>query len=233
MKTAGKTLMIMKDDRDAIDERHEANTGMSRRLFVGGLAAALAGAGVLASPAQAGVREGRKRYNFRPAVLTTNGAQRRGAYQGMRIVDYETEERPGTLIVVTEERALYRVLPGGKAERYGVGVGREGFQWKGVAYVKRKAKWPAWLPPAEMIEREWRLYRRRLPKVMPGGPDNPLGARALYLYQGNRDTLYRIHGTNQPETIGRTVSSGCIRVLNEEIIQLYEKVPLGTKVVVT
>ncbi len=233
METAGRIFVNTMNGRDMAGEKNGPCDGMNRRLFLGGLAAALAGAGTLATPSVAGVRERRKRYNFRPAVLDAGRAARRRTYQGMRIVDYETEEAPGTLIVVTEERVLYRVLPGGKAERYGVGVGREGFQWTGVAHVKRKAKWPEWRPPAEMIEREWRLYRRRLPRVMPGGPDNPLGARALYLYQGQRDTLYRIHGTNQPQTIGRAVSSGCIRLLNEEIIQLYEKVPLGTRVVVT
>jgi lipoprotein-anchoring transpeptidase ErfK/SrfK len=203
---------------------------LGRREFLAGLAAALAGAGG-AGTAVAGVADRRRRYNF--GVATVRGMAAQSGYRGMEIVAYETRERPGTLIVVTDERALYRVLPGGRAERYGVGVGREGFQWKGVAWVRRKAKWPEWRPPAEMIEREWRLYRRRLPTVMKGGPDNPLGARALYLYQGNRDTLYRIHGTNQPQTIGRAVSSGCIRLLNEEIIELYEKVPLGTRVVVT
>ncbi len=200
-----------------------------RRTF---LLTALAGL-TLPATAFAGI-ERKRRFNFRTLARAENTAARRSSarYTGKKIVPYSGPEKPGTIVIVTRERALYYVLPGGKAERYGVGVGREGFQWSGVATIRRKAVWPEWRPPKEMIEREWKLYKRRLPEVMKGGRDNPLGARALYLYQGNRDTLYRIHGTNDPTTIGRAVSSGCIRMLNEEIIELYEKVPIGTKVVV-
>jgi lipoprotein-anchoring transpeptidase ErfK/SrfK len=117
------------------------------------------------------------------------------------------------------------VRPGGEAIRYGIGVGKQGFAWSGTATVARKARWPAWRPPEEMMQR-----RRDLPSYMPGGPANPLGARALYLFQGERDTLYRIHGTNEPGSIGRAVSSGCIRLLNQDVHDLYERVPVGTLV---
>ena len=143
------------------------------------------------------------------------------------VVDYPTKERPGTIIIDTGRRYLYRVLEDGKAERYGVGVGREGFGWKGRVRVARKAEWPTWTPPAEMRRRQ-----PYLPVSMSGGPDNPLGARALYLYDGGRDTLFRIHGSNEPWTIGQAVSSGCIRMRNEDVIALYDKVSIGTRVVV-
>ena len=155
-----------------------------------------------------------------------------GRYRGRRVVPWKGSEKPGTIVIVTRERALYHILPGGRAVRYGVGVGRAGFQWSGVAHVGRKAMWPEWRPPREMIQRELVQYGRRLPDVMKGGIDNPLGARALYLYRDGRDTMYRIHGTNAPQTIGRAVSSGCIRMLNEEIIELFDRVEVGTKVIV-
>ena len=160
------------------------------------------------------------------------GTRRAGRYRGRRVVPWNGPEKPGTIVIITAERALYHIQPGGKAVRYGVGVGRAGFQWSGVAYVGRKAMWPDWRPPKEMIRRELVQYGRRLPDVMRGGIDNPLGARAIYLYRNGRDTLYRIHGTNAPQSIGRAVSSGCIRMLNEEIIELFDKVPVGTKVIV-
>lgn len=157
---------------------------------------------------------------------------RGGSYGGKQIVAYETREQPGTIIINTGERRLYYVLGGGQAISYGIGVGRQGFQWSGVAKVGGKREWPAWHPPAEMIERELVQYGRQLPSRMEGGPSNPLGARALYLYEGGRDTLYRIHGTNEPRTIGLATSSGCIRMLNEEVIDLYNRVPMGAKVIV-
>jgi lipoprotein-anchoring transpeptidase ErfK/SrfK len=145
-------------------------------------------------------------------------------------VAYATPEQAGTLIVDPANYFLYLVMPEGKAMRYGVGVGREGFGWSGSATIKRKAGWPTWTPPAEMIARD----RRAAPwaKGMPGGPKNPLGARAMYLYQGERDTLYRIHGTVEPGSIGQSMSSGCIRLLNQDIIDLHGRVPLGTRAVV-
>jgi lipoprotein-anchoring transpeptidase ErfK/SrfK len=138
-----------------------------------------------------------------------------------------TGEAPGTLTINTRARRLYLSLGGGQAIEYAIGVGREGFTWKGEAYVGRKAFWPGWTPPPEMLQR-----RPDLPPHMDGGLDNPLGARALYLFKGQKDTLFRIHGTNEPETIGRAVSSGCIRMLNADVIDLYERVAKGARVVV-
>ncbi len=145
-------------------------------------------------------------------------------------VDYKTTEKPGTIVIYTQDRLLYFVLPNGKAIRYGVGVGDEAFGWKGTADVARKAEWPRWTPPAEMLVR-WPHLRPRA-GGMEGGPDNPLGARAIYLYQNGRDTLYRIHGTNEPESIGRASSSGCIRMRNVDVIDLFNRVGVGAKVVV-
>jgi lipoprotein-anchoring transpeptidase ErfK/SrfK len=144
-----------------------------------------------------------------------------------QLVPYRHSEQPGTLVVDPKNYYLYLLREGGQAIRYGVGVGREGFGWAGNAIVGRVAEWPAWVPPKEM-----RLRQPELPERMAGGYDNPLGARALYLYEGNKDTLYRIHGTAEPWTIGTNVSSGCIRLLNEEIADLYLRTPVGTKVVV-
>jgi lipoprotein-anchoring transpeptidase ErfK/SrfK len=138
-------------------------------------------------------------------------------------VDYDGRERPGTIVIDTPHRFLYLVEPGGRAVRYGVGVGRPGFEWSGVKYVSRKAEWPGWTPPAQMM-----LRRPDLPSHMDGGMGNPLGARALYL----GSSLFRIHGTNEPETIGHNVSSGCIRMMNEDVIDLYNRVPVGAKVIV-
>jgi len=168
-------------------------------------------------------------YNF---TSRFSGKAAVARYTGKRIVDYQTPEKPGTIVIDTNQRQLYLVLKGGKAIQYGVGVGRKGFAWSGTAHVGRKVEWPDWHPPKDMITRELRQNGRQLPERMVGGILNPLGARALYLYQGNRDTLYRIHGTNEPDTIGRAVSSGCIRMLNEEVIDLYNRAKIGTKVVV-
>ncbi len=144
-----------------------------------------------------------------------------------REVDYQTIEAPGTLIVDTNSRHLYYVEGGGKAIEYGIGVGREGFAWHGVARVGAKQEWPKWFPPEAMLQR-----RPDLPIEMDGGLGNPLGARAMYLYQGKTDTQYRIHGTNEPDTIGKAVSSGCIRMMNGDVMDLYNRVPIGTKVIV-
>jgi len=138
-------------------------------------------------------------------------------------VDYSGREAPGTIVIDTPRKFLFLVEPGGRAIRYGVGVGRPGFEWSGVKAITRKAEWPGWTPPPQMM-----LRRPDLPAHMDGGPDNPLGARALYL----GSSLYRIHGTNEPETIGRDVSSGCIRMMNEDVIDLYNRVRVGTKVIV-
>jgi lipoprotein-anchoring transpeptidase ErfK/SrfK len=138
-------------------------------------------------------------------------------------VSYAGPERPGTIIIKTAERRLYYVLNDGRAMRYGIGVGRVGFTWKGVKTVTQKKEWPSWTPPAQMLRR-----RPDLPRHMVGGVDNPLGARAMYL----GSTLYRIHGSNEPETIGQAVSSGCFRMTNDDVVDLYNRVRVGTKVIV-
>ena len=140
-----------------------------------------------------------------------------------QIVNYATREAPGTIIIDTPNTYLYYVLGGGQAIRYGIGVGRDGFTWSGVQTITKKAEWPNWTPPAEMIARQ-----PYLPRYMAGGPGNPLGARAMYL----GGTIYRIHGTNAPHTIGTHVSSGCLRLTNEDVADLYSKVNVGTKVIV-
>ncbi len=143
------------------------------------------------------------------------------------IVDYHRKEAPGSIMVDSDNHYLYYVLDGGKAIRYGVTVGEEALAFSGVARVGNMREWPDWIPTADIHKRI-----EGLPSRVAGGPDNPLGARALYLYQGNKDTLFRIHGTNQPEYIGASISSGCIRMLNEDVIDLYNRVKPGTLVVV-
>jgi lipoprotein-anchoring transpeptidase ErfK/SrfK len=143
------------------------------------------------------------------------------------IVDYTRKEQPGTILVDTNARFLYYVMPGGKAVRYGVTVGEEAQAWSGVATIGKTAEWPDWIPTEEIQER-----LGPYPKRVAGGPANPLGARAIYLYQGSKDTLYRIHGTNQPEYIGHAISSGCIRMTNEDVIDLVNRVKPGGIVVV-
>ena len=138
-------------------------------------------------------------------------------------VDYRTSEPAGTIIIDTPNTYLYYVLGNGRAVRYGIGVGRDGFRWSGTQSITRKAEWPDWTPPTEMVRRQ-----PYLPRFVAGGPNNPLGARALYL----GDTIYRIHGTNAPETIGERVSSGCIRMVNTDVIDLYARVNVGTRVIV-
>ncbi|MBV8183482.1 MAG: L,D-transpeptidase [Hyphomicrobiales bacterium] len=150
-------------------------------------------------------------------VVITDGPFRR------QLVFFRTNEAPGTIEIHTAERFLYLNLGNNRALRYGIGVGREGFQWSGLVSIVRKAEWPDWTPPPEMIARQ-----PYLPRFMAGGPGNPLGARAMYL----GGTVYRIHGTNQPETIGQSVSSGCFRLANGDVVDLYSRVNVGTKVVV-
>ncbi len=140
-----------------------------------------------------------------------------------QVVFFRSNEPPGTLVVHTAERFVYLVQPNNRALRYGIGVGREGFQWSGLVKVSRKSEWPDWRPPPEMLSRQ-----PYLPRFMAGGPGNPMGARAMYL----GSTVFRIHGTNQPETIGEAISSGCFRLANGDIVDLYERVPLNTKVVI-
>jgi len=191
---------------------------LSRRAFITGASALGAGLG-LGGCATTPVRSSA----IDPAYLRT-------------VVHYDTRHAPGTIVVDPQNHYLYWVQKGGQALRYGVGVGGEGFGWSGVAIVHTKQEWPDWYPPAEMLQRKPELIRAMTELQsglgMPGGPENPLGARALYLWQGNKDTLYRIHGTNEPWTIGHNVSSGCIRLTNEDVIDLYDRTPVRTKVVV-
>jgi lipoprotein-anchoring transpeptidase ErfK/SrfK len=158
-----------------------------------------------------------------PGVDHTALAEQVADQYRRRTVFYRTEYPPGTIIVNTADRFLYLILGNNVALRYGIGVGRDGFQWGGIHKISRKAEWPDWTPPPEMIQRQ-----PYLPRWMAGGPGNPLGARALYI----GTTVYRIHGTNAPETIGQAVSSGCFRLVNDDIVDLYQRVPVGTKVVV-
>jgi lipoprotein-anchoring transpeptidase ErfK/SrfK len=158
-----------------------------------------------------------------PIISSRPGAQPRMSSIPRQVVDYQTKFKPGTIVVETSQFRLYFVLPGGKAIAYGIGVGRDGFRWSGEHTITRKAEWPGWTPPAQMRQRV-----PDLPAYMPGGPDNPLGARALYIGA----TLYRLHGTSEPWTIGQAVSSGCIRLTNDDIIDLYSRVSVGSMVVV-
>ena len=217
---------------------------MKRRLFL----ALLAGAVMLGVPdAQAGHREARlkkfrdliewprrrNRRRVKPVQLASRRIKKKpaGGYRGKTIVAFRTGERRGTIIIRTSERTLYFVLGGGQAIRYGVAVGKEGFQWSGTARIGAKAVNPPWTPPAEMIERKPEL--EEWAGGMPGGiAENPLGVRALYLYRGRRDTQFRIHGTNAPWSIGTAASSGCIRMLNSEVIDLYGRARIGAKVIV-
>lgn len=147
-----------------------------------------------------------------------------------REVAYDGNYKPGTVVVDTPARRLYYVMGDGRAMRYGIGVGRAGLALRGDATVGRKGEWPSWTPTDNMIRRDPR--NRRYAGGLPGGLSNPLGARALYLYRGGRDTMFRIHGTNQPNSIGQAVSSGCVRMLNHDVVDLYERVPVGARVVV-
>lgn len=145
-------------------------------------------------------------------------------------VDDPTGEAPGTIVVVTSERYLYLVGEGGRAIRYGVGIGREGFTWSGRGAIGRKAMWPVWTPPVEMQQRQ--PETRQYAGGMPGGLDNPLGARAMYIYRDGQDTLYRLHGTREYWSIGQAVSSGCVRLINQDVIDLFGRVPVGTPILV-
>ncbi len=188
-----------------------------RRLVLS-VAAALLGA-VIAAPASAEIDP----LTRQPLLMNPEGFKPEATAIPRETVTYNSRYAPGTILVDTRERRMYFVLSSTQAIRYGVGVGRPGFEWSGTKAVTRKAEWPTWTPPAQMLRR-----RPDLPRFMPGGPENPMGARALYL----GSTLYRIHGSNEPETIGQAVSSGCIRMLNEDVIDLYERAKVGTRVVV-
>jgi len=182
--------------------------------------------------------EAKTKFNFKSSVIHSGSSRSGGGssffgssggygYSGKTTVSFKRSLKPGTILIKTSERRLYLVLPGGKAIKYGVGVGRTGFSWRGTNRISRKAEWPTWTPPASMRARE-KKKGRILPITMAGGPRNPLGARALYL----GGTMYRIHGTNAAYTIGGAVSSGCIRMLNSEVKDLYNRVRVGTRVIV-
>ncbi|MGE3144838.1 MAG: L,D-transpeptidase [Pseudorhodoplanes sp.] len=197
---------------------------MSSRIVMLALACALA------APSLASAQSGNYIFQADPEGRFTGGApvgklfMRYGMSPVARsTVSFPSNEKAGTIVINTRERRLYYVLGDGRAIRYGIGVGRDGFTWGGVQTVSAKREWPDWTPPAQMLQR-----RPDLPRYMPGGPDNPLGARAMYL----GSTLYRIHGSNEPETIGEAVSSGCFRMTNSDVIDLYDRVKVGTKVVV-
>ncbi|MFG1359054.1 L,D-transpeptidase [Xanthobacter pseudotagetidis] len=203
---------------------------MSPITFKSCILAVLLQAGVLAfSPAAFAQAPGRGAgavmdIGDQPGMIATEDdeAQLEPAFRRQPVY-FRTTEKPGTIVIHTNERFLYLVQGDNRAMRYGIGVGRDGFQWSGLKEIVRKAEWPDWTPPPEMIQRQ-----PYLPRFMAGGPGNPMGARALYI----GGTVYRIHGTNQPQTIGYAVSSGCFRLVNSDIIDLYGRVPVGTKVVV-
>jgi len=212
----------------------KTKSGFARNFSYAGAAAALAATALWASGANAqsslmnsqhgAVLAAYGAASDRDAAATNDpAAMELPARLRRQVVNYPTSEAPGTIIVDTPNTYLYFVLTGGKAIRYGIGVGREGFTWAGVRTIERKQEWPDWIPPTEMLERQ-----PYLPRFMAGGPGNPLGARAMYL----SGSVYRIHGTNAPSTIGERVSSGCIRMLNEDAIDLYNHATIGTKVVV-
>jgi lipoprotein-anchoring transpeptidase ErfK/SrfK len=164
-----------------------------------------------------------KEVDDQPGLVPSADQEQLDPQYQRQLVFYRTNEPAGTIIVQTAERYLYLVQGNNRAIRYGIGVGRDGFQWRGLVKISRKLEWPDWRPPPEMIERQ-----PYLPRFMAGGPGNPLGARAMYLGA----TVYRIHGTNQPDTIGSAVSSGCFRLINPDVIDLYDRTPVGTRVIV-
>ena len=182
----------------------------------------IAAVGLILSASQSEAQTRQPDVGDQPGLIADDSVELDPEFRKTAVL-YRTNEPPGTIIVQTAERHLYLIQGNGRALRYGIGVGRDGFQWQGLLKITRKQEWPDWTPPPEMIERQ-----PYLPRFMAGGPGNPMGARALYL--GN--TIYRIHGTNQPQTIGSAVSSGCFRLVNPEVMDLYERIPVGTKVIV-
>jgi lipoprotein-anchoring transpeptidase ErfK/SrfK len=198
-----------------------ASGNRARRLALGcGLAILmLAAAPVRATPPEVITMD----VGDEPGRVSTEEVRIEDGPYARQLVFYRSNEAPGTLVIQTADRFIYLVLGDNRALRYGIGVGRDGFQWSGLVKISRKAEWPDWTPPPEMIERQ-----PYLPRFMAGGPGNPLGARALYLGA----TVYRIHGTNQPETIGQAVSSGCFRLANGDVIDLYSRVEVGAKVII-
>ena len=200
------------------------------KKYLVAVAAASIAIGSFAVPASAGTMNAN--HPAAPGDVTLVVQQKKPAEKfKRRVVRLITDEKPGTIIIDTNNKFLYYVEGNNRATRYGVGVGREGFGWSGVVKIGRKEEWPSWRPPAEMRRRE-AAKGHKLPVVQEGGIDNPLGARAMYLYKGGRDTIFRIHGTNQPWTIGQNMSSGCIRMMNKDVEHLYARADVGTKVIV-
>jgi lipoprotein-anchoring transpeptidase ErfK/SrfK len=213
------TNLSMADERGA---KSMFNFSTTHVFAVAGFAAVLAtGAQAFDGSAPAGLMN----RQIQPVSLPT--VVQREVQPTRTIVDDPTGERAGTITIDTKNRYLYLSMEGGRAMRYDVGVGREGFAWSGRAHIGRRAEWPTWTPPAAMLKR-----RPDLPRVMEGGLANPLGARAMYLYNSHGDTMFRIHGTNEPDTIGRAISSGCVRLLNDDVVDLYSRVKVGAPVVV-
>ena len=195
-------------------------------------ALAIAGDDDLAQPKRPPKKKGQAKKAAKADKKKAQAAARNKIkYKGREIVEFDSREKPGTIIISTKERALYQVLPDGQAMRYLVAVGKEGFSWSGTARIGMKREKPKWTPPPEMIARTPKYAKWK--NGMPGGiPENPLGVAALYLFNQKGDTGFRIHGTNAPSSIGTAASSGCIRMLNQEVAELYEKTPVGTKVIV-
>jgi len=203
-----------------------SGSGLTRRHFVGGALASCASVPVsLSSTAAWADQDLDDPYPLPPFDEKKLPKEFRRA-----VVPYKTRHWPGTVIINTGSRQLFIILEGQQALRFGCAVGRDGFRWAGLADVGRKVMWPRWTPPKDMIERS--PEKAKWKNGMPGGPENPLGARALYLFQNGNDTLYRIHGTNEPMSIGKNASSGCIRMLNQDIIEVYRRAPVGSRVVV-
>jgi lipoprotein-anchoring transpeptidase ErfK/SrfK len=199
---------------------HDENSAMTKFRHLIWMVIAAGGLVLSAPHSQAQTRQ--PDVGDQPGLLADDSVELEPQFRKTAVL-YRTNEAPGTIIVVTAERHLYLVQGNGRALRYGIGVGREGFTWQGLVNITRKAEWPDWTPPPEMIARQ-----PYLPRFMAGGPGNPLGARAMYL----GTTVYRIHGTNRPDTIGTAVSSGCFRLVNSDVADLYERVPVGTKVII-
>ncbi|MBU3887534.1 L,D-transpeptidase [Methylosinus sporium] len=201
----------------------------SRHGFVAvGLALALAGCNAVGAPRLPDPQLSGRDAQFMALVPTADV----GAAYERYLVDFKTSEPPGSIVVDTKNKFLYLVEPNGKAIRYGVATGQEAYGWTGRAVVGGMQEWPRWIPPKDMLERWPHLQPTADAGGLPGGPDNPLGARALYLFENGKDTLYRIHGTNEPEKIGQSVSSGCIRMRDIDAIDLYGRVKIGANVVV-
>src|SRR5271165_3962352 len=224
--TAPAFTSVAASGRDASMVPTSNGVGMKVRVSVfirTTLAAAIAAAAFVGSGGLTTAQQVDMNVVDQPGVIPSpEEEQLTGAYEKQEVF-FRSTEAPGTIIIDTSQRFLYLVQPNNRALRYGIGVGRDGFQWSGLQKISRKQEWPDWRPPPEMIERQ-----PYLPRFMAGGPGNPMGARALYLGQ----TVYRIHGTNQPQTIGHAVSSGCFRLVNEDVADLFDRVPVGTKVII-